>query len=90
MGRRSLTEQFFEHYRKEEPGELTCLILYDFSDPVSGKFYNNLNRAIKMSDGIMLQYSAFMTKDQRIAKTVRDLVLHYGGEASFFVGKLVE
>ena len=46
----------------------------------SGRFYDNLTRAMVLGeDGIMIQYSCFMTRDQRAAKTVRDLVLHYGG-----------
>ncbi len=57
----------------------------------SRRFYNNLKRTMVLAeDGIMLQYSCFMTQDQRAAKTVRDLVLHYGGEVSVFRGEIVE
>ncbi len=92
MGRRSLADQFYEYYREEEPGELTYLVLYDFEKmKPSKRFYHNLTRVMILAkDGFMLQYSCFMTGDQRVAKTVRDLVLHYGGTVSIFRGERVD
>ncbi len=92
MGRRSLADQYFEHYKDEEPGELVWLVLYDFEKiKPSGKFYSNITRTMVLTgEGIMLQYSCFMARDQRAAKTVRDLVQHYGGTVSMFRGELVE
>jgi len=89
MGRRSLADQFFEYYREEEPGELACVVFYDFEkmNP-SKRFYHNLTRTMVLAgDGIMVQYSCFMTQDQRAAKTLRDLVLHYGGKVIMFRGE---
>jgi len=92
MGRRSLADQFFEHYREEEPGELVWLVLHSFEKmKTSGKFYDNLTRVMALAkEGTMLQYSRVMTQDQRAAKTVRDLVLHYGGDVSMFRGEIFD
>ena len=72
MGRKSLAEQIFEEYKEEMPGENTWLIIYDFPGikPTS-KFYNNLNRIKTLAtDGQLVQYSVFMTRDQRAAKAM--------------------
>ena len=45
MGRRSLADQFFDYYREEEPGELACVVFYDFEKmKPSKRFYHNLTR----------------------------------------------
>ena len=92
MGRRNLADQFFEHNKDEDPGELVWLVLYDFEKTKpSGKFYSNITRTrVLAGEGTMLQYSCFMARDQREAKTVRDLVRHYGGTVSVFRGELDE
>ena len=92
MGRRSLAEQIFNKYEKEEPGEDTWLIIYDFPGmKPTGKFYDNLNRIKSMAeDGQLVQYSVFMTRDQRAAKAMRDLVKHYDGMVMIFKGELVD
>ena len=92
MGRKSLAHQIFEEYKEQEPGENTWLILYDFPGikPTS-KFYDNVNRIKSLAgDGQLVQYSVFMTRDQRAAKATRDLVKHYGGQVMMFVGELVD
>ena len=91
MGRKYLADRFYEYYREEEPGELAWLVLYDFEKiKPSGRFYSNLTRAMIIGqDGIMVQYSCFLTWDQRVAKTVRDLVVHYGGDVFVFRGEIV-
>jgi hypothetical protein len=90
MGRRSLAKKIFEEYLEEEPGEDTWLIIYDFPGmkPTS-KFYDNLNRIKALAeDGQLVQYSVFMTRDQRAAKAMRDLVKHYDGQVMMFKGEL--
>jgi len=90
MGRRSLAAQIFNEYEKEEPGENTWLIIYDFPGiKPTGKFYDNLNRIKSLAnDGQLVQYSVFMTRDQRAAKSIRDLVKHYDGMVMLFKGEL--
>ena len=92
MGRRSLAGQIFNEYAEEEPGETTWLIIYDFPGikPTS-KFYDNINRIKTLAeDGQLVQYSVFMTRDQRAAKAMRDLVKHYEGQVMMFKGELVD
>ena len=81
MGRKSLAQQIFEEYKDEETGEDTWLIIYDFPGiKPTGKFYDNLNRIKSYAkDGQLVQYSVYMTRDQRAAKAMRDLVKHYDG-----------
>ncbi len=92
MGRKSLAETIYKEYKDQEPGENTWLILYDFPRiKPTGKFYNNLNRIKKITKDIQLiQNSVYMTRDQRAAKTIRDLVKHYDGQARLFVGELMD
>ncbi len=92
MGRRSLAEKLYEEYKKEEPGEDTWLIIYDFPGiKPTTKFYDNLNRIKTLAiDGQLVQYSVFMTRDQRAAKTTRDLVKHYDGQVMMFRGEPVD
>lgn len=92
MGRKSLADRIFEYYQEEELCALTCLVIYDFENmKPSGRFYNNLIRVMVLAkEGAMLQYSCFMTNDQRAAKTLRDLVLHYGGEVFVFIGQIMD
>jgi len=92
MGRKSLAQQIFEKYKKEEPGKDTWLIIYDFPEiKPTGKFYDNLNRIKTLAtDGQLVQYSVYMTRDQRAAKATRDLVKHYAGEVLLFRGEQVE
>ena len=92
MGRRSLAEKIFQEYEKQEPGEDTWLIIYDFTGmKPTGKFYDNLNRIKTLAeDGQMVQYSVYMTRDQRGAKAMRDLVKHYDGQVMMFKGELVD
>ena len=92
MGRRSLADQLWETHRDEKPGAETWLIIYDFqeSKPTT-KFYDNLNRIKSLAvDGELIQFSVYKTSDQRAAKTLRDLVEHYGGEVLLFKGELIE
>ncbi len=89
MGRRSLAKKIFDEYKEEEPGDDTWLIIYDFPGmkPTS-KFYDNLNRIKALAeDGQLVQYSVFMTRDQRAAKAMRDLVKHYEGQVMMFKGE---
>jgi hypothetical protein len=90
MGRRSLAETLYEQYKNQEPGTETWLILYDFPGiKPTGKFYNNLNRIKTLTqDGQLIQNSVYMTRDQRAAQTIRDLVKHYDGQAMLFAGEL--
>jgi hypothetical protein len=91
MGRKSLAEHFFEEYAQEEPGEDTWLVVYDFPgiNPRT-KFYDNLHRIESLAgDGSLVQSSVFMTRDQRAAKAVKDLVQHYEGMVMVFKGDLV-
>jgi hypothetical protein len=92
MGRRSLAHQIFEEYMDQETGEETWLIIYDFPGiKPTGKFYDNLNRIkVLAEDGQLVQYSVFMTRDQRAAKATRDLVKHYDGQVMMFKGELVD
>ena len=92
MGRKSLAQQIFEEYKKEEPGEETWLIIYDFPGiKPTGKFYDNLKRIKSLAnDGQLVQYSVYMTRDQRAAKATRDLVKHYHGQVMLFKGEQVD
>ena len=58
MGRRNLAQQIFEEYEKEDPGEDTWLIIYDFPGiKPTGKFYDNLNRIKTMAtDGQVMMF----------------------------------
>lgn len=89
MGRKSLADHFFERYRVEEPGGLFWIVLYNFENmKLSKRFYHNLTKAIALTkEEVLLQHSRVITRDQRIAKTVRDLVLHYGGKVTLFKGE---
>jgi hypothetical protein len=92
MGRRSLADKLYEPYREEEPGEDTWLVIYDFQGmKPSTKFYDNLHRIqAQTREGKLIQYSVYMTRDQRAAKAIRDLVQHYQGEATLFKGHLID
>jgi hypothetical protein len=91
MGRRSLADKLLEPYLEEEPGEDTWLILYDFhGTKTTTKFYDNPKRIQTQTEGKLIQYSAYMTNDQRAAKAIRDLVHHYQGEATLFKGHLID
>lgn len=92
MGRRSLAQQLFEEYKEQEKGENTWLIVYDFPGmKPSGKFYDNLHRINSLSgEGQLVQQSMYMTRDQRGAKAIRDLVKHYDGTVMMFMGELVD
>jgi len=91
MGRRSLAEQLLEPYLEEEPGTDTWLVLYDFQGvKPPTKLYDNINRLNNQIPGSLIQYSVYMTQDQRAAKTMRDLVGHYDGQVTMFRGTLVE
>ena len=55
----------------------------------TGKYIDNLNRIKSLAnDGQLVQYSVFMTRDQRAAKSIRDLVKHYDGMVMLFKGEL--
>ena len=58
MGRRNLAQQIFEEYEKEDPGEDTWLIIYDFPGiKPTGKFYDNLHRIKTMAtDGQVMMF----------------------------------
>ena len=84
--------KIFEEYKNQEPGEDTLLIIYDFPGmKPTGKFYDNLNIIKSLAnDGRLVQYSVYMTRDQRAAKATRDLVKHYDGQVMMFKGELVD
>ena len=91
MGRRSLAEQIWEQYTQEPPGEENWLVIYDFqeSKPPT-KLYDNINRINNLAqDGQLIQYSVYMTRDQRAAKSIQDLVKHYDGSVMLFRGELI-
>ena len=91
MGRRSLADKILEPYLEENPGEDTWLILYDFhATKPTTKFYQNLKRIQAQTEGRLIQYSAYMTHDQRAAKAIQDLVHHYQGKTTLFKGQLVD
>ena len=92
MGRRSLADHLFEPYSDEEPGSDTWLVRNDFQRiKPSSKFYDNLYRIRALAeDGELIQYSAYMTREKRAAKTIRDLVQHYEGLVTVFRGELAE
>ena len=48
------------------------------------------NRVSTLAQGSLIQYSVYMTRDQRAAKTIRDLVRHYDGQVTLFRGTMVE
>jgi len=55
------------------------------------KFYDNINRIQTLAeDGQLIQYSVYMTRDQRAAKAIRDLVHHYEGQVFTFKGEITE
>ena len=91
MGRKTIADKIFDQYQQEPPGQDTWLVLYDFTkNKPSTRFYENISRITFLTqDGIMLQYSSYMTKDQRAAKSVKDLVEHYGGSVNIFKGELI-
>ena len=92
MGRKSLAEQIWVTYSIEETGNNTWLVIYDFQDSKpTTKFYNNINRIRGLAEeGELVQFSVYMTRDQRAAKSVRDLVRHYDGQVMMFQGELVD
>ena len=92
MGRKSLAEQIYEKYQEENPGSDTWLVIYDFQGiKPTTKFYDNITRIKNLAEGSqLLQYSVFMTRDQRAAKAVKDLVQHYEGQVSLFKGEIIE
>ncbi len=92
MGRKSLTETIFEEYIKQEPGNDTWLIIYDFPGiKPTDKFCDNLNRLKTLvKDGQLIQHSVYMARDQRAAKATRDLVKHYDGQVMLFKGELTD
>ena len=92
MGRRSLAEHLWGQYREEEKGDSTWLVIYDFqnSKPPT-KLYDNIKRIKTFAeDGELIQFSVYMTRDQRGAKAVRDLIRHYDGQVTVFRGELTE
>ncbi|TFH17603.1 hypothetical protein E4H04_04715 [Candidatus Bathyarchaeota archaeon] len=92
MGRKSLAEQLWERYFEEEKGNATWLVIYDFKDgKPPTKLYDNIKRIKAMAeDGELIQFSVYMTGDQRAAKAVRDLIRHYDGQVTVFWGELTE
>ena len=92
MGRRSLAEQIWEKYAEEPNGQETWLVIYDFQEnKPTTKFYDNINRIQTLAeDGQLIQYSVYMTRDQRAAKAIRDLVHHYEGQVFTFRGEITE
>jgi hypothetical protein len=92
MGRKTIADTIYEQYKKEELGEDTWLVLYDFEKTKpSTRFYSNISRIMNHTqDGIMIQLSSFLTNDQRAVKSVKNLVKHYGGSVSLFKGELIE
>jgi hypothetical protein len=92
MGRKSLAEQIYQEYQEETPGNDTWLVVYDFQGiKPTTKFYDNISRIMNLTeDSQLVQYSVFMTRDQRAAKAVKDLVQHYNGQVSMFKGEMVE
>ena len=92
MGRRSLAEQIWEKYSEEPKGQETWLVIYDFQETKpTTKFYDNINRIQTLAEnGQLIQYSVYMTRDQRAAKAIRDLVHHYKGQVFTFKGEITE
>ena len=45
---------------------------------------------IALRNGELIQFSVYMTRDQRGAKVVRDLIRHYDGQVTVFRGELTE
>ena len=66
--------------------------MYDFQGiKQTTNFYDNINRIITIAEGSQLvQYSVFLTRDQRAAKAAKDLVQHYDVQVSMFKGEIVE
>ena len=91
MPRRSLAEELLMEFQDEESGEDTWLVAYDFlgSKPPT-RFYDNLRRVIRMTDGKLVQLSLFLTRDRRAVLAAVALVRHYGGEALTFRGELID
>ena len=92
MGRRSLAEQLWEQYLIEEKGDTTWLVIYDFQNTKPPtKLYDNIKRIKTLAeDGELIQFSVYMTRDQRGAKAVRDLIRHYDGQVTVFRGEPTE
>jgi hypothetical protein len=92
MGRKSLAEQLWERYLEEEKGTTTWLVIYDFKDSKPPtKLYDNIKRIKNLAeDGELVQFSVYMTGDQRAAKAVRDLIRHYDGQVTVFRGEPTE
>jgi hypothetical protein len=90
MGRRSIADKLFERHKKKEKGDSTMLVVYDFtvSRPPT-KFWDNLKRLQDLSEGSLVQYSVFMTRDMRGALAAVDLVKHYKGDVMLFRGQQV-
>ena len=92
MGRKSLAEKLWQRYIEEEKGKETWLVIYDFHNTKPPtKLYDNIHRIkILAEDGDLIQFSVFMTRDQRAAKAVRDLIRHYDGQVTVFRGEPTE
>ena len=92
MGRRSLAEKIWDQYSEEPKGNQTYLVIYDFqeSKPPT-RLYTNISRVNNLAeDSRLIQYSVYMTRDQRAAKTIRDLVRHYDGQVFIYQGQEID
>ena len=89
MGRKSMAEKIFEQVKEDHDEELgTCLVLYDFKGTKgTTKFWTNMQRAIKLFGGSLVQYSVFKTNSKRSAITVLRLAKHYGAETILYGAK---
>jgi hypothetical protein len=90
MGRKSIAEKMYQRHEHKEKGESTWLVVYDFtkSKPPTN-FWDNLKRLQNLSEGSLVQYSVFMTRDMRGAYAAVDLVKHYKGDALLFKGQQI-
>jgi hypothetical protein len=91
MGRKSLAEKYYEAFEGEVECDGTWIVLYDFKGiKSSSKFWDNIDRLIDIAgNGSLIQYSAFMTDNQRAESTIVRLARHYGGKAEVFKGEQV-
>jgi hypothetical protein len=90
MGRKSIAEKMYQRHEHKEKGESTWLVVYDFtkSKPPTN-FWDNLKHLQNLSEGSLVQYSVFMTRDMRGAYAAVDLVKHYKGDALLFKGQQI-
>ena len=64
---------------------MSARIIYDFQGTKP-----TARAQAQTQEGKLIQYSVYMTKDQRAAKAIKDLVQHYQREATLFKGQLAD